>query len=396
MPGSLQKHRRLIRYRIVAGDQHQVIAPDPSDAQPNFAYFVYDGVPDWKGAVDPDSLDPKVRQVVTYSSAALERVPVYHFLSSRQAVEGAIWLDSDNYGGRDRNAYKYTGTMVYQGIVYDHVGFRARGGQWRHAMGKNMLKFNFLPGHRFAARDFYGQLYKTKWDKLNLGACIQQGDYQMRGEQGMFEALGFRLFNLAGLEAPQTHWVHLRMIDGAEESPADQDQGDFWGLYLAVENVDEHFLKAHDLPAGNLYKIEFEPKMEYNGNPAITNQSDVRQFISKSERRETDSWWTNNVDLRRYYNYRSIIECIHHYDVDSGKNYFYFLPNHSTQWIVIPWDIDLTWGDGMFGAGYEPFYRAGLFRKRPSNSSTRSGSPKSGISSSTRNRPDGLSTNTRP
>jgi len=78
----------------------------------------------------------------------------------------------------------------------------------------------------------------------------------------------------------------FEIIDQAEESPVDQDSGDFWGLYLAVENVDEHFLKEHALPAGNLYKIEGGAKTAFNGNPAVTNQSDVRQFM-KLERAPT-------------------------------------------------------------------------------------------------------------
>jgi hypothetical protein len=266
-----------------------------------------------------------------------------------------------------RNDYKYTGTMVYDGVVYDHVGFRARGGQWRHAMGKNMWKFNFLPGHRFRARDNYGQRYKTKWDKLNLGACIQQADSRLRGEQGMLEAVGFRLFNLAGVEAPHTHWVHLRIIDASEENPADQYAGDFWGLYLATENIDEHFLKEHDLPAGNLYKIEFwRPKTAFNGNAAITNQSDVNQFLRLTMRpQQPDSWWPENVDLSRYYSYRSILECIHHYDIQTGKNYFYYLNPAARRWVVLPWDIDLSWADHVYGTGEEPFYRAGLLFRSP-------------------------------
>jgi len=182
----------------------------------------------------------------------------------------------------------------------------------------------------------------------------------MRGEQGMFEAVGFRLFNLAGMEASRTHWVHFRIIDEAEESPRDQYRGDFWGLYLAVENVDEHFLKEHDLPAGNLYKIEGRAKTAFNGDPAITNQRDVNEFLHSSARRQQASWWLSNVDLAHYYDYRSIIECIHHYDVSGGKNYFYYLNPQSHKWMVIPWDIDLTWGDQMFGGGAEPFYRAGV------------------------------------
>src|SRR4029078_5902708 len=93
--------------------------------------------------------------------------------------------------------------------------------------------------------------------KLNLGACIQQGDYLHRGEQGMFESVGFRLFNLAGVEAPKTHFVQLRIVEEAEENNAtNQYVGDFWGLYLAVEQEDGRFLDEHGLPDGNLYKME--------------------------------------------------------------------------------------------------------------------------------------------
>src|SRR4030095_4193548 len=51
IPASAQQHRRLIRYRIAEGET--VVAPAPEDTQPNFAYFVYDGVPAWRGAINP-------------------------------------------------------------------------------------------------------------------------------------------------------------------------------------------------------------------------------------------------------------------------------------------------------------------------------------------------------
>ncbi|MBI2948169.1 MAG: CotH kinase family protein [Verrucomicrobia bacterium] len=366
LPPATQKHRRLIRYRIGSPDDKKILAPDPGDAQPNFAYFVYDGVPSWRGAINPRSSDPKLREAVTYPGQALQRVPVYHFISHKASVENATWNERGGFGS-NRHEYRYTGTMVYDGIVYDHVKFRARGGVWRHAMGKNMWKFNFLGGHRFRARDNYGIPYDAKWDKLNLGACIQQGDFGMRGEQGMFEAVGYRLFNLAGTEGPRTHWVHLRIITHAEESAADQYGGDFWGLYLATENVDEHFLKEHDLPAGNVYKIEgYQGKLAFNGNPSVANGSDVNAFVRATmQRQQPDAWWSQNVDLPRYYNYRAIVECIHHYDIDAGKNYFYYL-NHSTRkWIAIPWDVDLTWGDHMHGGGADPFFRTGLLSRSP-------------------------------
>ena len=55
LPGTLQTHRRLIRYRITATDGlgASVTGPYADDPIPNFAYFVYDGVPDTKACLRP-------------------------------------------------------------------------------------------------------------------------------------------------------------------------------------------------------------------------------------------------------------------------------------------------------------------------------------------------------
>src|SRR6185369_6870645 len=262
LPAALQKHRRLVRYRIAEAESKKILAPAADDPQPNFAYFVYDGVPPWRGAINQRSDNPELREVVTFDSNVLRRVQVYHLISKKPSVENATWFEPTRWGENParRNDYHYTGTLVADGKVYDHIRFRARGGEWRHAMGKNMWKIDFNRHHHLQARDDFGRKYAQKWEELNLGACIQQGDTHYRGEQGMFESVGFRLFNLAGVEAAHTHWVHLRIIDQPEESPANQYEGDFWGLYLAIENMDGNFLEEHHLPDGNLYKLEF-------GNP---------------------------------------------------------------------------------------------------------------------------------
>ena len=369
IPGTLQKHRHLVRYRIRSMPANVVVAPPSGDAQGNYAYFVYDGVPAWRGAINPRG-DAAERELKTFSPEQLTRVPVYHWIARQDAVENVMWHESSGvFGGDARHAYQYTGTMVSDGVVYDHVRFRARGGGWRHAMGKNMWKFNFNPGHRFEARDEYGRGYAIKWDKLHLGACIQQGDYGMRGEQGLFESTTFRLFNLAGTEAPHTHWVHLRVVTGAEETPADQYRGDFWGLYLATEEIDGAFLKEHALPDGNVYKIEgFAPTVEHLADPAQRTADDARQFIGHvMQGGPGEKWWRTNVDLPRYYNYRAVLEAVHHYDVDAGKNYFFYHNLTAQRWQVIPWDVDLTWGERMYGGGREPFVdpvlgRSGTFR----------------------------------
>jgi hypothetical protein len=365
LPAELQKNRRLIRYRVFSPKAKTVIAPPDDDTQRNYAYFVYDGIPAWKAAINPNG-SRKEREGVTFSPEVMRSVQAYHLISKRQSVENVTWRERMGLGHPERHEYKYTGTLVADGKVYDHVRFRARGGNWRHAMGKNMWKIDFNKGHHLEARDNYQRKYETKWGKLNLGACIQQGDYGMRGEQGMFEAAAFRLFNLAGVDAPHTHWIQLRIVDGEEESPKNQYQGDFWGLYLATEEVDEDFLEEHGLPEGNIYKIEFgDAKAEHLLKDAPTDESDVRQFMSGLNRNSDAKWWQANVNLPSYYSYRAIVECIHHYDIGGGKNYFFYHNPKLKHWQVVPWDVDLSWGNHMFGNGGEPFVRAGLLRADP-------------------------------
>ena len=355
VPPTEQKHRRLIRYRITATDSGgRAITIPYADPQPNFAYFVYDGVPPWRGAIQPGSRDSTRGKVVEYGTNVMRRLPVYHLIAKKNSVEASTWREQ--YGGEE---YKWAGTLVYDGKVYDHIHYRTRGGQWRYAMGKNMWKFSFHRGHEFVAQDNYGRTYASRWSKLNLGACIQQGDYGHRGEQGMFEAVGFRLFNLAGIESPHTHWIQFRIIDDAvEANPANQYDGDFWGLYLVVENEGGSFLHEHGLPDGNLYKMESGTgDLSNQGATGVADKSDLNTFMAAYRGNPPEVWWRANLDLPRYYSYRSIIEGIHHYDVDAGKNYFYFHNPQTGKWQVHPWDIDLSWADNMYGWGNEPFKR---------------------------------------
>ena len=354
VPPSVQNHRRLIRYRITAADtgDRSVRVPYPDDPQPNFAYFVYDGPPPWLGAIEPGSTNATRSRVVEYSPEVLSSVPAYHLIAKRKSVEDATW--NSKYGG---DSYPWKGTLVVGGKVYDHIGYRARGGVWRYSMGKNMWKFDFLTGHRLRVRDNFGRELKTGWSKLNLSACIQQGDYLHRGEQGMFEAAGFKLFDLAGLETYHSFWITLRIVDEEDEVGLRQYDGDLWGLYLAIEQPDGQFLEEHDIPDGNLYKMEGGTGELNNLGPlGPKDKSDLNEFLDTYvNSNPSDAWWRDHLDLARYYNYRSIVEAIHHGDVGYGKNYFYYLNPDSGQWRTYAWDIDLTWADNMFGDGNEPF-----------------------------------------
>ena len=157
-------------------------------------------------------------------------------------------------------------------------------------MGKNMWKFDFNRGHGFQARDDYGKKYKTKWDKLNFSSIIQRGNFGHRGENGMFESVGFRLFNLAGVEGPHTNFVHFRIIESAFENAGNQYSTDFQGPYLAIEQLNGDFLDAHGLPDGNLYKMERNTgpnriggEINNQGRDTVTDYSDLNEFESAYE-----------------------------------------------------------------------------------------------------------------
>ena len=357
LPGSLQQHRRLVRYRISATDGRglSLTVPYPDDLQPNFGYFCYDGVPARQAAVRPG-----VSPLLNFDTNVMRHMPAVHLISSRANVENGTWLS--RFGG---DTYPWLGTLVYDGKVYDHIHFRARGGVWRYAMAKNMWKFDLNRGHYIQMRDDYGNQYKAEWTKLNLGACIQQGDYGHRGEQGMFESVGLRLFNMVGVEAPRTTFLQLRIIDDVlEANPATQYDGDFWGLYLGVEQEDGRFLDEHDLPDGNFYKMDSGvssfPYGELNnqGATAVTDKSDLSAFVSGLNASSPVQWWRTNWYLPNGYSYQAIVQGIHHYDIAAGKNYFYYLNPETAIWTVHPWDLDLTWADNMYdagGQGGEPF-----------------------------------------
>jgi len=368
LPASLQIHRRLIRYKITALDKTglSITGPYTDDPQPNFAYFVYNGVPTWRGANRPG-----VTPVIEYGTDVMRSLPVYHLITKKQNVADCMYWPgnvTDQYWGED---YPWAGTLVYNGEVYDHIHFRARGGVWRYSMGKNMWKFDFNRGHSFQAEDDYGQEYDTKWDKLNFSACIQQGDYQHRGEQGMFEALSFKLFNLAGEPASKTNWVHFRLIDESAEYGPTQYDGDFLGLYMTIEQMDGRFLDEHLLPDGNFYKMdgEYPDGCDKNnqGPTAVLDKSDVIAFRNAYQASPSAAWWMANVDLPSYYGYRAILEGVHHGDNGYGKNYFYYLNPETNVWTQMPWDVDLTWAENMYGNGNEPFKQYGLLNQSSLN-----------------------------
>jgi hypothetical protein len=356
LPGSVQTHRRLVRYRITITDGTglSLRVPYADDPQQNFAYFVYDGVPAWSGAINPSGSVP-LNQIRHFNEAVMRTLPVYHLIAREDDV-----LTCQYNGSWDDTQYHFGGTLVYDGKVYDNIHYRIRGQASTMMWGKNKWKFDFNRGHYFQARDDYGNKYAEKWDKMNvgMGGCPwwqypHPGPWD-QGAGGLFlnETLAFRLYSMAGVPACNTNYFQFRIIDGAVETGTSQYEGDFWGLYLTIENQDGAFLDEHGLPSGNMYRMDGGAAKKNQGATEVESYTDINAFTSsstgynKSNPYQPLSWWQTNTDLATYYSSKATGIACNDSDRRPEANCSYYHNPQAGKWMMLPWDLDLMfeWG----------------------------------------------------
>ena len=352
-----QAHRTLVRYRITVEDGLGLAAraPYPDDPSLNFAYFVYDGVPAYART----------------SPAILESVPVYHLITRGQdyaqcfAYNGA---DQINQGRDARFLYNWSGTIIYDGEVYDNISYRLRGGNGRYYLqGKRSMRFRFNDGSYFQARDQVGKKYPKKWRTLTTGKGF---DNRQTQTFALNEAMSMYLFNKMGVPAPDTHWIHWRVIDGAAEAP-DQWRGDFQGLNFVLETYDVRFMEAHGMEKGNLYKLinqtnDWQRQQRYQAAFGAKDGADHNYIENELDGYDSASSISLAVNLDRWNRWHALAEATRIYDFwpNANKNMaYYFEPSYSGRngrigklWIL-PWDTDASWGP-TWNNGHDVVYNA--------------------------------------
>ena len=365
LPGSLQVHRRLVRYRITFSDSlgNTATVPYPEDETPNFAWFCHDGIPAWTGAFRPDAFNGfAATPPRAFSSELMRSMPAVHLIARAGDVTNCQY----------NSAYQETrfrGTVVWKGIVYDHIEYRIRGQASTYVSGKNKWKINFNRARDFQAHDNYGRPYAETWNELPFNANASPWASLNRGSAGVEEASAHRLYQLAGMAALNTSFFQLRIIDEASENGADQYSGDLWGLYLAFEPTEGNFIDERGLEDGNLYSIESNQgdKQRQGPPPYPEDDSDWVAFRDGlAQAGQSEAWYRANVDLPTLYTFLAINRLIGNIDVRPGDNYrFYHRPDG--RWVIIPYDLDMMyipahhWGgamDGMVVAGAPNVFRA--------------------------------------
>ena len=81
---------------------------------------------------------------------------------------------------------------------------------------------------------------------------------------------------------------------------------DYYGLYLAIEQMDGQFLDQNGMPDGNLYKIEgHSAPQTIRDQPK--SQTDLMSPTSKGYQNQNygADWWRENLDIDKYLSYES-------------------------------------------------------------------------------------------
>ena len=353
----VNKHRTLVRYRIIVEDVvgKRARAPFSDDPSLNFAYFTYNGIPSYEGE----------------GASALESLPVYHLLTRQNDYADCFAYNGSkqiSQGTQARFYYNWHGTMFYDGIVYDNIRYRLRGANGRyHNRGKRSMRLRFNNGSYFQSRDYTGKKYPREWRTLTIGK-----GFDNRGTltYGLNEAVSLYLFNKIGVPGPRTHWVHWRVIDDEEEAP-DKWRGDFHGFNFILETYDVRFMESHQLEKGNLYKLinqttSWKQQQRYQAAYAPNNGRDHSTIENQLDGRDSADFINAHVNLEKWNRWHALAEAIRHYDFwpSANKNMVYYfepvyLPenNYNGKLWILPWDTDASWGP-TWNSGHDVVYNS--------------------------------------
>ncbi len=150
-------------------------------------------------------------------------------------------------------------SVVIDGEAYKNVGIRGKG-------NTSLSTVSSMDSERYSFKIEFDRYDSNKsyhgLDKLCLNNVIQDNSY-------MKDYLAYRMMNEFGVSAPLCSFAYITV------------NGEDWGLYLAVEGVEDSFLKRN---YGNLYGALYKPdSMNFGGGRGNGKDFDMGDFTKKSD-----------------------------------------------------------------------------------------------------------------
>lgn len=230
--------------------------------------------------------------------------------------------------GRARSNDTVPVTLVHQGEVFDHLKMRVRGA-FARSWPKKAYKIFFHRDHLFKGRS-----------RVNLNSG-------WRDPAMVREVLAYKIYETAGGLSLKSRLVRVDL------------NGDFWGLFVEVEQPDKRFLEERGLMNASLYKADsprnrsdermFERINEYaNHYRKETKESmpfnDLDTFCRNLENGGSELWSDPAVRLR-FLNYLCATTIVQNWDGFNKNHYIGFEGGDPQKWFLLPWDLDRTLGD---------------------------------------------------
>lgn len=211
------------------------------------------------------------------------------------------------------------------------------------------------------SRVFPKKSLKVKLDAGNFGDGISTFNFNADWEDKSYiqAYLQSWFFKQSGLYCFNVEHVRLYL------------NGDYLGLYISVQNMDEDFLLANDLSRyGNLYKASIDgSSMSYYDNiyyhwekkNGTLGSQDLQELINMLDTVPDEDYYSflnSNFDYEQLINFLAVSLLSRNYST-YYHNYFMFHDVFvSGKWIVLPWDLD----KGFLYYGYNmPYYHTSRY-----------------------------------
>jgi spore coat protein H len=238
-----------------------------------------------------------------------------------------------------------TATVVINGDVYPSVLIRPKGNSsLRSVAGSDSNRYSF----KINFNDIVENQTMAGLTQLNLNNCFSDPSY-------MREYLSYQIFEEMGVPVPAFSYAAVSV------------NGEYFGLYLAVESILEPYLERNfgDI-TGDLYK-SVGNTLKYNGD----NPSDYSGLEVKSTLKNAD--WSKLIKMLEVLNNGGDIE--KYLDVDAALKYIavstalvnfdsylgsfghnYYLYEQNGVFTILPWDLNMSFGGFIFGGDTSRLY----------------------------------------
>ena len=261
------------------------------------------------------------------SGARFEGLPRYELQIAAAELDA---LESNPYSNDTHPA-----TFKAGGKVYTGVKVRVRG-SWSRSWPKKSLKIEFNHDTPFEGHH-----------SLNLNSGWRDPAF-------VREPLGYYVYELCGVPAPRSRMVRLDV------------NGRFGGLYVEVEQPEKEFLNRVGMVGASVYKASSRGRDSderdlgneeafrtcYNKETQKKEgYAELQQFCHElATAKDKVDFFTRRVDVEHYVNYLAATALIQHWDGFNKNHFLVYDSRGSQKWLVVPWDLDRTFGDHWNGS----------------------------------------------